>query len=144
MSIWKMPINYDLLKTRSQNTFVDYIGIVFTEIGDDYLKATLPVDHRTKQPLGLLNGGVSAALAESVASTAANYCVDQSVCYCVGLEINANHIRPASAGVVTAMAKPLHLGNKTQVWEIKIENESGKLVCIARMTMAVVMRIDSP
>ncbi|OGT49490.1 MAG: thioesterase [Gammaproteobacteria bacterium RIFCSPHIGHO2_12_FULL_38_11] len=140
MSIWKMPIDHQLLTSRSENTFVAFIGIKFTEIGDDYLKATLPVDNTTKQPLGFLNGGVSAALAESVASTAANYCVDQSICYCVGLDINANHLRPASNGLVTATAKPLHLGNKTQVWEIKIENEAGKLVCIARMTMAVVNR----
>lgn len=140
MPIWKMPINYDLLTARSANTFADFIGIQFTEVGDDYLIATLPVDHRTKQPLGFLNGGVSAALAETVASTAANYCVDQSICYCVGLDINANHLRPALSGLVTAVAKPLHLGNKTQVWEIKIDNEAGKLVCIARMTMAVVNR----
>lgn len=140
MPIWKMPINHQLLATRSANTFAEFIGIEFTELGDDYLVATLSVDHRTKQPLGFLNGGVSAALAETVASTAANYCVDQSVCYCVGLDINANHLRPVVSGVVTAIAKPLHLGNKTQVWEIKIENEAGKLVCISRMTMAVVYR----
>ena len=109
-------------------------------MGDDYVKATLPVDQRTQQPLGLLNGGVSVALAETVASSAANYCVDQSVCYCVGLDINANHLRPAVSGLVTATAKPIHLGNKTQVWEIKIENDAGKLVCISRMTMAVVIR----
>ena len=140
MSIWKMPISHELLTARSQSTFAEYIGIQFTEIGDDYLKATLPVDHRTKQPLGLLNGGVSAALAETVASTAANYCVDQTVSYCVGLDINANHLRPAVDGLVMATAKPIHLGAKTQVWEIKIENEAGKLVCISRMTMAVVYR----
>lgn len=140
MSIWKMPISRQLLAQRSANTFAEYIGIEFTEFGDDYLTATLPVDHRTKQPLGFLNGGVSAALAETVASTAANYCVDQSVCYCVGLDINANHLRPATSGIVTAIAKPLHLGSKTQVWEIRIDNEAGKLACIARMTMAVVYR----
>src|SRR3989338_4256450 len=140
MSIWKMPISHELLAARSKNTFADFIGVQFSEIGDDYLKATMPVDHTTKQPLGFLNGGVSAALAESVASTAANACVDQSICYCVGLEINANHLRPATEGKVTATAKPLHLGKKTQVWEIKIENDSGKLVCISRMTMAVVRR----
>lgn len=140
MPIWKMPISLESAQARAKNTFVEFIGIRFVEYGEDYLKATLPVDHTTKQPLGFLNGGVSAALAESVASTAANYCVDQTVCYCVGLEINANHLRPALGGLVTATAKPLHLGNKTQVWEIKIENEEGKLVCISRMTMAVVMR----
>lgn len=140
MSIWKMPVSYALLAERSANTFAEFIGIEFTEFGDDYLKATLTVDHRTKQPLGFLNGGVSAALAETAASTAANYCVDQSVCYCVGLDINANHLRPVISGKVTAIAKPIHLGNKTQVWEIKIESETGKLVCISRMTMAVVYR----
>lgn len=140
MSIWKMPINHTLLRERAQDTFVEFIGIEFTDIGDDYLKATLPVDHRTKQPLGFLNGGVSAALAESVASTAANYCVDQTKCYCVGLEINANHLRPATSGLVTAIAKPLHLGSKTQVWEIHISNDQQKLICVSRMTMAVVAR----
>ncbi len=140
MPIWKMPINHQLLTERAKDTFAEFIGIEFPEFGDDYLMATLPVDHRTKQPLGFLNGGVSAALAETVASTAANYCVDQAVCYCVGLDINANHLRPAVSGVVTAIAKPLHLGNKTQVWEIKINNDAGKLACIARMTMAVVYR----
>src|SRR3989338_3540436 len=143
MSIWKMPIPQQLLTERAKNTFAEFIGIQFTEIGDDYLTATLPVDYTTKQPLGFLNGGVSAALAETVASTAANYCVDQKICYCVGLDINANHVRPALSGMVTAIAKPLHLGNKTQVWEIKIENEAQKLVCISRMTMAVVSRFTS-
>lgn len=140
MSIWKTPISRELLKQRSANTFVEYIGIEFTEIGDDFLTATLPVDHRTKQPLGLLNGGVSAALAESVASTAANYCVDVTKQYCVGLEINANHLKPASQGTVTATAKPVHLGSRTQVWEIRIENNHHQLICISRMTMAVMNR----
>ncbi len=140
MPIWKMPIDFDKLNRRAKNTFCEFIGISFTEIGDDFLKATLPVDQRTKQPLGYINGGVSAALAETVASTAANFCVDQSVAYCVGLDINANHLRPVSEGLVTAIATPLHLGNKTQVWEIKMTNDAGKLSCIARMTMAVVMR----
>lgn len=140
MSIWKMPINQNLLQARAKNTFAEFIGIRFIDIGDDYLKATLPVDHTTKQPLGFLNGGVSAALAETVASTAANYCVDQKDYYCVGLDVNANHLRPVLSGIVTAIAKPLHLGNKTQVWEIKIENDAQKLACIARMTVAVVNR----
>jgi len=140
MAIWKMPMSLETAEARAKNTFVEFIGIKFVEFGEDYLKATLPVDHTTKQPMGFLNGGVSAALAESVASTAANYCVDQTDYYCVGLDINANHLRPALGGIVTATAKPIHLGSKTQVWEIKIENEQGKLVCISRMTMAVVKR----
>lgn len=140
MSIWKMPIDLEKVNQRSANTFAEYIGMEFTEIGEDYLVATLPVDHRTKQPLGFLNGGVSAALAETVASSAANFCVDQTKAYCVGLDINANHLRPTVEGSVRAIAKPFHLGKKTQVWEVRIENEQGKLACIARMTMAVVER----
>lgn len=140
MSIWKMPIDFDKLNKRAENTFSEFIGIQFTEIGDDFLKATLAVTHKTKQPLGFINGGVSAALAETLASTAANFCVDQSKAYCVGLDINANHLRPVSEGFVTAVAVPLHLGRKTQVWEIKMTNDEGKLACIARMTMAVVER----
>ena len=140
MSIWKMPIDFEKLNKRAENTFSAFIGIKFIEIGDDYLKATLQVDHKTKQPLGFLNGGVSAALAETVASNAANFCVDQAVAYCVGLEINANHLRPVTEGYVTATATPIHLGKKTQVWEIRITNDVGKLACISRMTMAVIAR----
>ena len=140
MLIWKMPIDLDKINKRAENTVSAFIGITFTEVGDDYLKATLQVDHRTKQPLGYINGGVSAALAETVASTAANFCVDQSKAYCVGLDINANHLRPVSEGHVTAVATPIHLGNKTQVWEIKITSNAGKLACISSMTMAVVAR----
>jgi len=140
MSIWKMPISLESIKERSANTFSEHIGIEFTEIGDDYLVATLPVNETTKQPLGFLNGGVSCALAETVSSTAANYCVDQNIEYCVGLDINANHLRPSTHGKVKAIAKPIHLGNKTQVWEIKIYTQEEKLACISRMTMAVVKR----
>ena len=103
----------------------------------------MPVDNRTKQPLGLLNGGASCALAETVASTAANYCVDQTKAYCVGLEINANHIKSATGGLVTATAKPLHMGRRSQVWEISIVNEKNQLVCISRMTLAVLLRASS-
>ena len=106
MSIWTMPITLELLKARAKNTFSDFIGIEFTEFGDDYLMATMPVDHRTKQPMGFLNGGVSAALAETVASTAANYCVDQAIAYCVGLDINANHLRPALSSIVIGTKNP--------------------------------------
>lgn len=140
MPIWKMPISLDRINKRAENTFAEFIGVEVTEIRDDALVARLQVDHRTNQPLGFINGGVSAALAETVASTAANFCVDQAVSYCVGLDINANHLRPVSEGYVTATATPLHFGQKTQVWEIKITNDTGKLTCIARMTMAVVER----
>lgn len=140
MSIWKMPISLESIVERSKNTFSEHIGIEFVEIGEDSLVATLPVNNTTKQPLGFLNGGVSCALAETVASTAANYCVDQNIEYCVGLDINANHLRPSTQGKVKAVAKPVHIGKKTQVWEIKIFNHEEKLACVSRMTMAVVKR----
>ena len=100
----------------------------------------MPVDKRTIQPLGLLNGGASCALAETVASTAANYCVDQSEYYCIGLEINANHLKPATEGAVTAIAKPIHMGKSTHVWEIKIYNHKKQLSCIVRHTIIVIKR----
>lgn len=141
MKIWKQPINFELIKQRSKNTMAEHLGIEFIEVGDDYLKATMPVDHRTKQPLGILNGGASCALAETVGSTAANYCVDQAQYYCVGLAIDANHLRPALEGqTVTATARPVHLGKTTQVWQIDMQNNEGKLTCVSRLTMAVVAR----
>ena len=140
MAIWKMPISHDILNERSKNTLVTHLDIQFETIGDDFLEASMPVDERTKQPIGLLNGGASLALAESVASTAANFCVDQEQAYCVGLEINGNHLYPTREGRVTGRASPLHLGRSTQVWEIKISNAQGRTVCISRMTMAVIQR----
>lgn len=140
MSIWIEPISLEHIAQRSANTMAEHLAIHFIDVGDDYLKATMPVDQRTKQPLGYLNGGASCALAETVASTAANYCVDQKEKYCVGLSLTANHLRPATQGLVTAMAKPIHLGNKTQVWEVSITDQQNKLICVIRMTMAVVVR----
>lgn len=118
----------------------EHLNILFTEFTDDSLIATMPVDERTKQPLGILNGGATCALAETVSSTAANYCVDQAVEYCVGLDINANHLRPVTGGLVTAITKPIHIGSKTHVWSIDVFNEAGKQNCVARMTMAVLKR----
>ncbi len=140
MSIWIEPISLELLKERGKNSIVDYLDIQFTDIGDDYLTATMPVDHRTKQPLGLLHGGASCVLAESVASMAANFCVNQKEAYCVGLDINANHLRAARTGRVSAVTKPVHLGRRTQVWLIDIFNEAGKQICVSRLTVAVVRR----
>ena len=127
------------LNALSRNTLMEPLGIVFTELGADYLRATMPVDARTHQPYGLLHGGASAALAETLGSTAAGLCVgeDEGV---VGIEINANHLRGAREGVVTGTARPLHVGRSTQVWEMKIENEAGELVCISRLTLAVIRR----
>lgn len=140
MSIWFHQPSLEDVNKRGENTMVPFLGIEITEVGDDYMMATMPVDHRTKQPLGLLHGGASCVLAESVGSIAANYCVDQKKYFAVGLSINASHIRSARGGLVTATARPFHLGKTTQVWDIKIENEEGKLVCVSRLTMAVVER----
>ncbi|MFI5391348.1 MAG: hotdog fold thioesterase [Bacteriovoracales bacterium] len=140
MAIWFNRPSLEDMQKRGENTMVPFLGIEITEVGDDYLKATMPVDHRTKQPLGLLHGGANCVLAESVGSIAANYCIDSSKYFAVGLDINANHLRSVRDGLVTAIAKPLHMGKTTQVWEIKIENEEGKLACISRLTMAVVER----
>jgi len=140
MRIWQIDISLDLIKERSQDTMVEHLGIEFTEIGDDFLIARMPVDGRTKQPLGIMHGGASCVLAETVGSTAANFCVDQSQQYCVGLDINTNHIRSARGGYVTGIAKPFHLGKSTQVWGIEIRDEEKKLISVNRLTMAVLAR----
>lgn len=135
--IWKKPIDLQSLNEWHQNTMQQHIGIQFTEIGKDYIKATMPVDHRTKQPMGLLHGGASVALAESLGSVASVLCVDPEKQTVVGLEINANHIKTAKEGIVTGITKPIHLGQSTQVWEIRIYNEAEQLVCISRITNAI-------
>ncbi|MCE3238042.1 MAG: menI [Gammaproteobacteria bacterium] len=140
MKIWQAEINLELIKTRSKNTMVEHLGIEFTEIGEDYLIARMPVDQRTKQPLGIMHGGASCVLAETAGSTAANFCVDQKDYYCVGLDINTNHIRAARDTYVVATATPYHLGKSTQVWSIEIRNEQQQLVSINRLTMAVLAR----
>ena len=136
--VFRAPVDLQLVNELSRNTLIDHLGIVFTAAGDDWLQATMPVDARTKQPYGLLHGGASVVLAETLGSSAGNLCVDPSQQVCVGLEINANHLRAARSGVVTGTARALHVGRTTQVWEIRIENDAGALVCIARLTMAVV------
>lgn len=136
MILWKTQTTLDQLKERSKNTLIEHLGIEYLEIGDDYLKARMPVDYRTKQPAGLLHGGASVALAETLGSIAAGLCVDTKKKTIVGLEINANHIRPATDGWVTGVTKPIHVGNATQIWEIKIYNEQDKLVCVSRLTVA--------
>lgn len=117
---------------------VSHLGIIFTEVGEDYIVARMPVDHRTHQPLGLLHGGASVALAETLGSVAAHICVDPDRQYCVGLEINANHIKGIRSGFVNGKTKPIHIGKKTQVWEIRISNDDEDLVCVSRITMAVI------
>ena len=135
MSIWKREVSIEVARQSMKNTLCDHLGMQITEIGDDYLTGTMPVDHRTHQPVGLLHGGASVALAETLGSMAANYVAEEGT-YFVGQEINANHIRSAKFGIVTGTAKPVHIGRSSQVWEIKITNEQGKLVCISRLTMA--------
>lgn len=140
LSIWKTPLTLEALNQRGENTLSAHLGILFTEIGDDFLKATMPIDHRTKQPLGIMHGGASCVLAETVGSTAANCCVDPTQLYCVGLDINTNHIRSIQEGIVTATAKPFHLGRSTQVWSIEIINREQQLISVNRLTMAVMAR----
>jgi 1,4-dihydroxy-2-naphthoyl-CoA hydrolase len=138
MRIWKQDIDIASLNGWSANTLMEAIGIQMTAMGDDWLQGTMPVDRRTHQPYGLLHGGASVALAETLGSTAAMLTLDPAKERAVGLDINANHVRGVLSGTVTGTARPLHLGRSTQVWEIRIEDESGKLVCISRLTMAVV------
>lgn len=138
--IWKHTPTLAQLNAQARDTAIEAMGIEFTALGADWLQARMPVDRRTHQPLGLLHGGASVVLAETLGSTGANLCVDTDAHYCVGLEINANHVRGVTSGWVTGTATALHLGRTTQVWSIRIENEAGRLVCIARLTMAVTAR----
>jgi len=140
MGIFKTTTPVEALNKWSANPLAEQLGITFTAIGDEHLEATMPVDRRTHQPLGLLHGGASVALAETMGSVAATLCVDGTKQYCVGLEINANHIKSTRDGLVTGIVKPVHIGRKTQVWEIRISNQIGELVCISRITMAVLDR----
>ena len=138
MAIWKNPIDIERINSWSQDTLLERIGIRLTEVGEDYLRGTMPVDARTRQPFGLLHGGASVALAESLGSLAATLCLDAEKERAVGLDINANHVRGISDSEVTGTARPLHIGRSTQLWEIRIEDAQGRLVCISRLTMAVV------
>ena len=140
MSIWFKPFSVEDLNAYQQQTLVSHLGIRYTEVGEDFISATMPVDPRTKQPAGILHGGASVALAETLGSTGANLVVDRDKQLCVGLEINANHIRAMREGEVKGTARPLHLGGTTQVWEIKITDEKDRLVCVSRITMAVLDR----
>lgn len=137
MAIWRDSFPLELVEQHSKNTLISHLGIVFVEAGDDYLVGKMPVDARTHQPAHVLHGGASVALAETLASWAATFVVDREKNYCVGLEINANHVRAVSSGWVIGTARPVHLGRSTQIWEVRIKDESERLVCISRVTMAV-------
>jgi uncharacterized protein (TIGR00369 family) len=139
-SIWFRPYTIAETNARGKGSMLEALGIELVEIGDDYLKARMPVDARTRQPGGVLHGGASVALAETLASWAATMATDPTRQYCVGLEINANHVRAASGGFVVGTARAAHLGRTTQIWEVRVENDAGKLVCVSRCTMAVLDR----
>jgi 1,4-dihydroxy-2-naphthoyl-CoA hydrolase len=138
MAIWKQPLDLARINGWSRGTMMETLDIRFTDFGDDWLRGTMPVDHRTQQPFGLLHGGASVVLAETLGSSAALLTLDVEKEIAVGLDINANHIRGVRGGIVTGTARAVHLGRTTQVWEIRIEEEHGKLVCLSRLTMAVI------
>jgi uncharacterized protein (TIGR00369 family) len=137
MSIWKKNISLDTLNASSKNTLMEHLNIEYTEFSDNSISATMPVCHFTHQPLGMLHGGASVVLAETLGSIAANFSVSDDY-YCVGLDINANHVRSMRKGVVTGKATPIHLGASTQVWQINIVDERQRLVCTSRLTIAVI------
>lgn len=139
--LWRDDVTLEWFRERSQDTMASTIGIEFTELGDDFLRATMKVDSRTCQPMRILHGGASVALAETLASVAANAIVDQTRFACVGQEINANHLRPVAEGkMVTGTTRPIHIGARSQVWSTEITNERGQLICISRMTIATINR----
>lgn len=140
MAIWTQTPNLEQMMEASRNTAVHHMGIEYLEVGDDYVKGRMPVDERTVQPFGILHGGASVVLAETLGSMAANCCLKDPNTVAVGLDINANHIRPVSGGWVYGTATALHIGSATQVWEIRLENAQGKTTCISRLTMAVTRR----
>jgi len=140
MSIWRVTPTPEELTARGSRSMPGFIGIRFTEVGPDFLRATMPVNERTHQPFGLLHGGASVTLAETVGSVASLQCIDTAQFMCVGQEINANHLRAMTSGTVTATARAFHLGNRSHVWHIEIRDESERLVCVSRLTMAIVER----
>lgn len=140
MKIWQTDIDIQIVTDRATATMSDHLGIKFIEVGEDFLAASMPITERNRQPLGIMHGGASCVLAETVGSTAAQFCVDMANFYCVGLDINTNHIRSVWEGVVIGIAKPFHLGKSTQVWGIEIKNEAGQLISVNRLTMAVLAR----
>ena len=133
-------ISVENLTPLGKGTMTEHLGFEWVEIGNDFLKAKMPVDHRTIQPYGLLHGGASCVLAETIGSVASHLVIDPSKFYCVGIEINANHIRSAKEGFVYGTCSPLHIGSSTHVWDIRITNEEEKLICISRLTVAIMKK----
>ena len=140
MSIWRLDPDIDQLNQIRKNSLVETLGIEIIEIGDDYIKGTMPVDNRTLQPEGKLHGGASAALAETLGSIGSTLCIDMQNYYCVGMSINSNHLRPATSGYVTGIATPLHLGLTTHIWNIDIQGNQKKLISVSRLTTAILKR----
>jgi 1,4-dihydroxy-2-naphthoyl-CoA hydrolase len=140
MSIWRVTPTPEDLTARGSRSMPGFLGIRFTEVGPDFLRASMPVNERTHQPFGLLHGGASVTLAETLGSVASMQCVDPERYLCVGQEINANHLRGVASGTVTATARPFHLGSRSHVWHIEIRDESERLVCVSRLTMAILER----
>jgi uncharacterized protein (TIGR00369 family) len=138
--IWISPVTLDEINRRCKETLSDHLGIEFIDIGDDFLAARMPIDKRTVQPMGILHGGASCVLAETVGSAAANYCIDQKTSVGVGLDININHIKSVRSGSVIGVAKSLHLGQTTQVWEIKIYDDEKQLIAVSRLTIAILKK----
>ncbi len=134
--LWKQPVTVQTLTDMHKNTAVERLGIEFLEVGDDFLRARVPVDTRTRQPYGILHGGVSVVLAETLGSCGAAFAAPEGH-RAVGLDINANHLRSAASGWVTGTARPVHVGRTTQVWQIDLQDEQGRLTCVSRLTMAV-------
>jgi 1,4-dihydroxy-2-naphthoyl-CoA hydrolase len=138
MPIWTRSFTPEMINDNARDTAAHHLGIEITEVGDDYLKGRMPVDHRTVQPHRILHGGASVLLAETLGSVAANFCLKQQGTVAVGLDINANHLRPVASGWVYGTARPVHIGSTTQVWEIRITTGDDKPVCVSRLTMAVI------
>lgn len=138
--IWFKKYDDSIMQGMGMGTMMEHLDIQIKEIGDDFISGTMPVDHRTKQPAGLLHGGASVVLAETLGSIAAFLVVDPELYTCVGLDINANHLRAVKEGKVIGTARPIHLGATTHVWSIEIKDENGRMVCISRLTMAVLQR----
>ena len=136
MPLWKQALSIDVLNAVHVGTIVAHLGIEFLEVGDDFIRARVPVDARTRQPYGLLHGGVSVVLAETLGSCGAAFSCPEDY-RAVGLDINANHLRGATSGWVTGVARPVHIGRTTQVWQIDLSNDAGELTCVSRITMAV-------
>ena len=141
MSIWfNKSLSLTDLNPLSPNTMAEYLGMQWVALGEDYIKMRMPVDDRTRQPYGLLHGGASCALAETIGSVASHFVIDPDRAICVGLDINANHVRGVRGGYITATCTPLHIGASTHVWDIKIHDEREKLVCISRLTVAILRK----